>query len=216
MNNGIMKRIGEMLRKRRMALGLRLQDVCYRVEELGGTVDHSGLSRIESGKRWPTEETLNYILKALQCTLEELFMLTSSTNGISQATIGTRKLPLISEKQVTDYLNNNNFESERFVYTERNLSLKAFALNITDDSMSPTFNKGEAVVIDPEIKPEPGDYVVASIGKESYFRQYKLRDLNSFDLSPLNDAFPTISSDSHSDIKIVGTVIEHRVFLKKK
>jgi SOS-response transcriptional repressor LexA len=216
MNNGLMRKIGELLRKRRLALGLRLQDVCHRVEELGGSVDHSGLSRIESGKRWPNEDTLNYILKALQCTLEVLFMLTSSTNGLSPATIGTRKLPLINEKQVTDYINNNNFESDNFVYTERNLSLKAFALDITDDSMSPRFNKGEAVVVDPEVEPEPGDYVVASVGINSYLRQYKLRGLDSFDLAPLNDVYPTISSDEHNGVKIIGTVVEHREFFKKK
>ncbi|SFI30961.1 XRE family transcriptional regulator [Nitrosomonas sp. Nm34] len=220
MNNDPMSKIGNKIRQRRVALGMGLQDVCDRIEELGGSMHHSNLSRIESGKQRPREKTLNLILQALQCTLEELFMLTASGGGLSKATIGTRKLSLINDKQVTDYITSNNFESDKFVFTERNLSLKAFALDITDESMTPEFNKGDAVIVDPEVKPEPGDFVVASVGKESYFRKYKMREIitngePAFDLSPLNDAFPTISSDLTQGAKIIGTVVEHRIFLKR-
>ena len=105
-----MKKIGNKLRQRRNALGLRLQDMVDRIERLGGNIDQSSLSRIESGKQWPSEPTLNFILSALQCTFEELFMLTAIQDESNRATIGTRKLPLMSEKQVAEYLKNNEYK----------------------------------------------------------------------------------------------------------
>jgi SOS-response transcriptional repressor LexA len=221
MNNDLMKKIGNRLKQRRTSLGLSMRALCERIEQLGGNLDYSNMSRIESGKQWPGETTLNLILKALQCSgLEELFLYTANHHGFDQAKIGIRKLSLIKDSEVTAYMKNNNFVSDQFVFTERNLSLKAFALNITDDSMAPIFRKGDAVVIDPEVKPEPGDFVVASIGEDSYFRQYKMRGFDSeggaiFDLSPLNDVFHTISSDISQGTEIVGTMVEHRIFYKK-
>jgi SOS-response transcriptional repressor LexA len=211
-----MNKVGNKIRQRRMALGLRLQDVVDRIERLGGNIDQSSMSRIESGKQWPSEPTLEYILKALQCTFEELFLLTSTNGAISRATIGTRKLSLISDKEVSDYIKNNNFEADRWVFTERELSLRSFALNIEDDSMLPRFKKGDVVVIDPEREPEPGEFVVVVNGSNSYFRQYRIKGFTEdnqkiIDLYPLNEVYPVISSDTH-DIQLVGTMVEHRLY----
>ena len=212
-----MKKIGNKLRQRRNALGLRLQDMVDRIERLGGNIDQSSLSRIESGKQWPSEPTLNFILSALQCTFEELFMLTAIQDESNRATIGTRKLPLMSEKQVAEYLKNNEYKTDEYVFTERELSLMAFALKIVDDSMMPRFKPGDSVIIDPEVKPEPGNFVVAVDGTISFFRQYRIKELRAdgtkiFELHPLNGAFPILSSETSIHVEIAGTMVEHRIY----
>ena len=217
MNNNLMKKIGNKLRQRRQALGLRLQDMVDRVERLGGNIDQSSLSRIESGKQWPSEQSLNYILAALQCSFEELFMMTSPTGIKNSGTIGTRKLALLTDKQVAAYFKNNEFKSDEYVFTERELSLKAFSLKIDDDSMMPRFKPGDAVIIDPDIEPEPGNFVVAVDGDRSFFRQYRLLELRAdgskiFELHPLNEVFPVIRSDTSIHVDIAGTMVEHRLY----
>jgi len=47
---------------------------------------------------------------------------------------------------------------------------KCFALKILDDSMKPDFVEGDMIVIDSELRPAPGEFVVARIDKEIFFR----------------------------------------------
>ncbi|QEH50631.1 helix-turn-helix domain-containing protein [Histophilus somni] len=92
----------------------------------------------------------------------------------------------------------------------------AFYLKIVGNSMSPRFQEGDMVLIDPEIYPTPGDFVVAvNEDNEATFKQYKEtgevdeHGRKHFKLVPLNDNFGTLSSKHHK-IKIIGKAVEHR------
>lgn len=90
-----------------------------------------------------------------------------------------------------------------------------FGLVVTGNSMEPDFKEGDTIIVDPDIRPTPGCYVVARNHRfEATFKQYKARGVDEsgqerFELKPLNDDYATISSDE-GPIEIIGKVIEHR------
>lgn len=92
-----------------------------------------------------------------------------------------------------------------------------FALRVRGRSMEPDYREGDIIVVDPDINPEPGDFVVAKLDdtEEATFKKYRPRGLDDngheiIDLVPLNGDFPTIRLNSHRSGHICGTVIEHR------
>ena len=94
-------------------------------------------------------------------------------------------------------------------------SSHSFALLIIDNSMTPIFIPGDVIVIDPSIKPSPGEFVVAKVKNYDHliFRKYRqLYNNGSYkiELIALNEDWEKIIISDHSDGEIVGTLIEHR------
>lgn len=100
-------------------------------------------------------------------------------------------------------------------YADDDLSRWAFALEIDGDSMLPDFRPGDRVIVDPEIAPNPGDFVVAKNGREeATFKKYRPRGVGPdgnmvFELVPLNDDYPTMRSDVEH-LRVIGVMVEHR------
>lgn len=99
----------------------------------------------------------------------------------------------------------------------RSLSRSAFALVVEGDSMLDLFQPGDVVVIDPEVSPVPGDYVVAKLEREerATFKKYREKGLGSdgnieFDLVPLNQDYPVIGVNSNFPARVIGVMVEHR------
>lgn len=93
--------------------------------------------------------------------------------------------------------------------------IRAFALAIEDESMSPEFAPGDHVIVDPDVVPQAGDFVVArSTGDEApSLRLYRALDRDggeTAELVPLNAAWPTRQLDHRQSGRIVGTMVEHR------
>lgn len=95
-----------------------------------------------------------------------------------------------------------------------------FGLWLRGDSMTPLFNEGDLVIIDPDEAPRPGDYVVATNGSnEATFKKYRARGEYEngqprFELVPLNEDHETLSTD-HTQIIIIGVMVEHRSYRKR-
>jgi len=145
-------------------------------------------------------------------------------SNVSSAQIGHRQIPLISYvhaglwSAAADPFQPN--DAHDWLMTDLDLSKGSFALEIKGDSMLPDFSPGDRVIIDPDIRPQPGDYVVAKNGEdEATFKKYRLRSINDqgdpvFELVPLNPDYPSIRSDqvpSH----IVGTMVEVRKYRRR-
>lgn len=99
----------------------------------------------------------------------------------------------------------------------------AFAVEIHGGSMWPEFDDGDLVFVDTGIEPLPGDYVVAAVNgqADATFKKYRPRgnDENGdpvIELAPLNVDYPTLVISSKNPGKIVGTMVEHRRFRKRK
>ena len=108
---------------------------------------------------------------------------------------------------------------EDYVLTQTSLGPHAFALTVRGNSMEPDFKEGDTIIIDPDVKPTPGDFVVAKNSEdEATFKKYRPRGLNEqgdqvIELVPLNEDYPPLRSD-RTPFHIIGTMMEHRRYRK--
>lgn len=65
-----------------------------------------------------------------------------------------------------------------------------FALRVTGDSMEPEFTPGMILIIEPEIDPQPGDYVVAKNGSDETTFKQLIKDGGDWYLKPVNPRYP--------------------------
>lgn len=145
-------------------------------------------------------------------------------SNIDGATIGQRKIPLISYVQaglLTDAADPYVVgDADDWLLTDMDLSANAFALKIRGESMAPDFREGDVILIDPAIEPLPGDFVVAKNGEnEATFKRFRPRGMNErginvIELVPVNPDYPSIRSDI-SPVTVIGTMVEHRRYRKK-
>ncbi|MHA3050218.1 S24 family peptidase [Acinetobacter sp. ANC 4639] len=126
-----------------------------------------------------------------------------------------RLVPLISFVQAGSFKEAIMNAQDEFIATYAgNLGGHAFALEVVGDSMYPEFKAKDKIIVDPDIDPIPGDYVIAQNGSdEATFKKYKPRGFDEngreyFELVPLNDNYPTLDS-RFQDIRIIATVIDH-------
>ncbi|MGI4717237.1 MAG: S24 family peptidase [Janthinobacterium lividum] len=139
--------------------------------------------------------------------------------NVKPAPIGARPIPVISAVQAGALTDMESPYSPgagyAYEYTDQDLSEWAFALDIEGVSMLPEFRPGDRIIVDPEISPNPGDFVVAKNGTaQATFKKYRPRGIDSagneiFELVPLNDDYPTLRSDDHKLI-VIGVMTEHR------
>lgn len=111
--------------------------------------------------------------------------------------------------------------AEDYLLTDLELGPQAFALTIHGDSMLPEFREGDTIIIDPSVKPAPGDFVVArNDQEEATFKKYRPRGVNAqgelvIELVPLNEDYPSLRSDC-TPLEIIGTMMEHRRYRKPR
>mgnify|MGYP000109054665 FL=1 len=80
-----------------------------------------------------------------------------------------------------------------------------FALRVIGESMTPEFNDGATIIIDPGYPTVNGAYVVVLYQKEYHFRQLVRRDEKVY-LAPLNSNFHSLELEGH--YQIVGVVTQ--------
>ncbi|MCL2162238.1 MAG: XRE family transcriptional regulator [Betaproteobacteria bacterium] len=214
---GVKKAVGAEIRKRRKAAGMTLEELAHAIGSNDGN-----LSKLERGIIGYTDDGLGRIAFALGCLVADFF--TSSTKkGRSFAPPGSRRIPRLSYVQAGCWMETSypgpDDDVDDWILSEFKLSQGAFALRIRGDSMMPEFREGDTVIIDPEVPPKPGDFVVAkSGGGEATFMKYRPRGLFAdgvevIELAPLNDDYPSMRSDI-TPITIIGTMVEHRRYKK--
>lgn len=107
-----------------------------------------------------------------------------------------------------------------YVTASVDIGPRGFGLWLRGNSMTPFFNEGDLIIVDPDEAPRPGDYVVAKNGsEEATFKKYRPRGIDEngqevFELVPLNDDYPPMHSD-RQHIEIIGVMVEHRIFRKR-
>lgn len=145
-------------------------------------------------------------------------------SNVAAAPVGALKVPVISYVQAGQWSPESdarNLEGNiDYVLSTGNFSSSTFALKIKGKSMEPEFVEGDLILVDPDLRPQPGDYVVAKNGEdEATFKKYRARGVNQegneiFELVPLNDDFAIRSSDKEK-INIIGVLVEHRRLMRR-
>jgi len=125
------------------------------------------------------------------------------------------KVPLISWVRAGIWMGISDIfypgEADEWVSVVSPVGENSFALRVHGDSMSPEFNPGDIIVVDPDKLPENGSYVVAKIETDSQngeatFKQF-VRDADRVYLKPLNRQYPVMDMTGVK-FKIVGKVVQ--------
>jgi SOS-response transcriptional repressor LexA len=118
------------------------------------------------------------------------------------------RLPVLDWDELGDFMysgeNASNYAKDWVDTTTRPHS-KTFALRVEGDAMEPLFTAGMLITIEPELDPQPGDYVIAQQpGGQSTFKQLT-KDGADLYLKPLNNRYPIKALGAD---KIIGVVRE--------
>ena len=213
--------IGERIRLRRKELKLTQKDVSSAIKG----VSNVAVSQWESNTTKPNAENILDLALVLRCDVRWLLRGEGESN-IAPADIGMNKVPLISYVQAGVWTGVEELRETcgdcDYILTDLNVSEDAFALQIVGDSMEPDFIEGDVVIIDPQEQPLAGEFVVA-VNEEYHatFKKYRpLEDIDQygrrhFELVALNPDYHKLSSRKQ-EIRIIGTMVEHRIYRRKR
>lgn len=114
--------------------------------------------------------------------------------NIEQAPGLRGKVPLISFVQAGAFAetidNFNPGDADEWIDATCPVNRHTFALRVVGDSMEPDFPAGTILIVEPELSPEPNDFVIAKNGdNEATFKQLT-RDGADWYLKPLNPRYP--------------------------
>jgi SOS-response transcriptional repressor LexA len=117
-------------------------------------------------------------------------------------------VPLISNVQAGMYTAFvDNFHpgdgGQELIHTAVPIHQHTFALRVTGDSMEPEFAEGAILIIEPEMDPLPGDFVIAKNGDEETTFKQLVKDGADWYLKPLNPRYPI---KPLGDSKIIGVL----------
>lgn len=108
------------------------------------------------------------------------------------------------------------------IWPNGNVSDRSFALLVRGVSMLPEFRELDYIIVDPEINPSPGDYVIAKLDVDELatFKKYRPRGTDKkqrpiVELVPLNEDWPTLIIDAAHPGRIIGVVVEHHRRLRR-
>ena len=214
-----MNNLGQRIRARREELGLTQEQVAVQIG-----IKQQSYQAIESGNVKKPRH-LYEISIALKCDMAWLLSgKDKDVINVEKIEVHAHQVPLISYVQAgvwTESCELRDSTGFEYIMTSLELSNKAFALKIKGDSMEPEFKEGDVVIIDPAIKPFPGEFVVAVNGdEEATFKKYRElgydeHERMQFELIPLNPDYTTMST-LKQQIRIIGTMVEHRIFRRKR
>jgi SOS-response transcriptional repressor LexA len=123
------------------------------------------------------------------------------------------RVPVISSVRAGDYSeivdNLHPGDADEWIEVSCQVMRHTFALVVEGDSMEPEFTEGMRVVVEPDLEPRIGDYVVAGNGDRATLKKL-VRDGDELYLKPLNSHYPT---KPLGDGRIIGVVREaHRKY----
>ncbi|MDD0822974.1 S24 family peptidase [Mannheimia sp. AT1] len=213
--------LGDRIRSRRKELKLTQKDLATALKG----VSHVAVSQWESSTTKPNSENILDLSTVLQCDISWLLRGNGESNVVP-ASIGMIKIPLISYIQAGQWTGIDDFREScgdyEYILTDLEVSEDAFALEIKGDSMEPDFIEGDRVIIDPDVQPHAGEFVAAINGDyEATFKKYRpLEDLDEygrqhFELIALNPDYHKLST-LKQEIRIIGTMVEHRIYRRKR
>lgn len=144
-------------------------------------------------------------------------MTAGAASRLTQLPQGMRRYPVLSFSQARARSESaggaRDTETLGVEAASDSASLQSFFLQLDDNSMSPEYRPGDCVLIDPQVRPQPGDFVLASHGaQQALLRKYRLRGSNAdgedvFELVPLNEDYPVLLSE-RQPLAMMGVVVE--------
>lgn len=213
--------IGQRIRQKRKEFRWTQQELAKKLKD----VSHVAISQWESNTTKPNAENLYELSLLLKCDFGWLLKGEGQESNIIQIENDDNiKIPILTTEQLQQLDTTNNTPPishiGEFIMTSGSVSEATFAFKVIDDSMKPDFLSGDIVIMDALQKPNPGEFVIVRVDNEILFRKFQVESYRdgkteSFSLSPLNNDFPTLSS-AKNRIVILGTMVEHRIYRRKR
>lgn len=211
----IKERIGQRIKTERTSKGLTRKALA----ELTETLNVSRINNYERGERTPGPEEVVRLGKALGVAASYLMCLSDDKQGALDGPLGASLLiPVLDFKQAC--------HPEEFIQEGRGLEFlavtpdavgscgkNAFALRVQDDSMVPELRINDALIINPDMRPSPGDFVVAQLNNDSevMIRKYKQLSVSetspAFELVALNSDWANVQVNAAIKSRLVGVVV---------
>ena len=216
----MLTKLGQRLTRARNHAHMKQKDVA---EHFG--ISSQAISQWEAERTRPDSQRLARLARLfhvrLEWLLDESGPMVSEGSPPSAEVRHTTRVPVIDRVQAGDWTEVEDpfalGSADEFLQTDLRVSSSTFALVIEGRSMEPEFQPGDKVIIDPMVRPRPGDFVIAKRDndQEATFKKYRLRSQDEhgrdiIELTPLNSDWPTLMIDRDNPGHIVGTMVEHR------
>lgn len=200
--------LGARLKQYREDKGISQRELARRAG-----IGQKTLQRIESGEMLLMSPHLPKLAAKLNVILNDPF----AGNFLEPSLIKGKPVPVWDSSEVAkwavDPTKYHPMETKTWMVPQEQHGPETFAMTVHGDSMLPLFRNGERVVVDPDVTPSSGRYVVA-VGPEdrACVKVYAARGKDAagkdrFELRPLNDLYETWYSD-REEIRIMGVVVE--------
>lgn len=211
--------IGDRIRQRRKLLELTQKELSKKLKG----VSHVAISQWESNSTRPNAENLYELSLIFKCEISWLLYGLESNADMLSRYNEEFKVPILDTKHLLSCDSSWPIDASKvdYIMTDENVSQKSFALKLLDDSMSPSFFQGDLVLIDPLENAEPGEFILSRVNDNTIlFRKLKIDTSTTTGekielLLPINDDYPIISSFNNK-IEILGVMVEHRIYRRKR
>lgn len=140
---------------------------------------------------------------------KDLEAIAHGAGNVSPGPAPSGKVPVIAWVRAGDFAeavdNYQPGQAEDWVEVTVPVRRYTFALRVEGDSMEPDFPPGTLLIVEPEMDPQPNDFVIAKNGGDATFKQL-VKDGADWYLKPLNSRYPMkqVLEGTH----IVGVVRE--------
>lgn len=224
----IKKRIGERIVLSRKNLGLSIKALA----EKTGSLAAARIGNWENGTRSPGPTEAMVLAKALNVAASYLLCLSDDERGeiAIQESLLPRVVPIIALSDAYSYAKSSQEDISALSESQAKISLEnrsqetvsknAFAITLLDNSMQPKFSANDILIVDPNKKPQPGDFVLAHITASGHniIRKYRESEQHSsknksFELIALNPDWGIVRVSNVNEAVILATVVEHRAYL---
>ena len=162
----------------------------------------------KEGGNAPNRNRQPLVAELLGVSISELM------SGSSDTTEGPKiggRVPLLSNVEAgafKEFVDNYHpgDGGQELIPTSVPVQKHTFALRVSGDSMEPDFREGMILIIEPELEPNPGDFVIAKNGEgETTFKQL-VKDGGDWYLKPLNERYPVKPLGTNTIIGVLRAV----------
>lgn len=218
------QRIGNEIRRLREDQGISLNRFAV---EIG--VSPSGISRLERGEQGASLDTLTAIADQLNIPLSRLFAI--AEGAISDLSSDAATIPVVMPQMVREVFDLHQEQGTTimdacarlrtpFVNVPSAGGGDEFFLEVKGAcarAMAPTYQSGDRARIAVGLDAEPGDHVVALLGRDgdAVFRVYRPQSDGTILLAAINADWPAIIVNDENPATIIGVMVE-RTHMRQK
>ena len=167
----------------------------------------------------PSAKYLEELANILNVSIQWLVTGYDLENNVLENNIKIRKAPILSLYEVVDfykYLITNDDKREYEYFVDNNFSDDLFWIRAkTDNSMFPSFNAGDLILVDTKREPRTGNCVIAIVDGDTKatLRKYRIcydekANKEYFQLVAENDFYPAIDS-RRTRFSVKGVAVKH-------